>query len=92
MSRRKLFLHDQPGPTPVLLNRCRFTGRSWSTPIATSGSLVEKTGITPATVNKALGHVEQLGIVRELTARRNDFTPTAAQSQRPSCRWPAFRK
>jgi Fic family protein len=39
-------------------------------PIATSGSLVEKTGITPATVNKALGHLEQLGIVRELTAQR----------------------
>jgi Fic family protein len=36
-------------------------------PIATSGSLVEKTGITPATVNKALGHLEQLGIVKELT-------------------------
>jgi Fic family protein len=38
-------------------------------PIATSGSLVEKTGITPATVNKALGHLEQLGIVKELTAQ-----------------------
>ncbi len=38
-------------------------------PIATSGSLVEKTGITPATVNKGLGHQEQLGIVKELTAR-----------------------
>ena len=33
-------------------------------PIATSGSLVEKTGITPATVNKALNHLERLGIVR----------------------------
>jgi len=41
-------------------------------PIATSGSLVEKTGITPATVNKALGHLEQLGIVRELTARKRN--------------------
>ena len=39
-------------------------------PIATSGSLVEKTGITPATVNKALGHLEQLGIVKELTAQK----------------------
>ncbi|MFZ5773328.1 MAG: Fic family protein [Thermodesulfobacteriota bacterium] len=41
-------------------------------PIATSGSLVEKTGITPATVNKALGHLERLGIVRELTAQKRN--------------------
>ena len=41
-------------------------------PIATSGSLVEKTGITPATVNKALGHLEQLGIVKELTSRKRN--------------------
>ncbi len=41
-------------------------------PIATSGSLVEKTGITPATVNKALGHLEQLGIVKELTSQKRN--------------------
>jgi Fic family protein len=41
-------------------------------PIATSGWIVEKTGITPATVNKALGHLEQLGIVKELTAQRRN--------------------
>jgi Fic family protein len=41
-------------------------------PIATSGWLVEKTGITPATVNKALGHLEHLGIVRELTAQKRN--------------------
>jgi len=41
-------------------------------PIATSNWLVEKTGITPATVNKALGHLEQLGIVRELTAQKRN--------------------
>lgn len=41
-------------------------------PIATSGSLVEKTGITPATVNKALDHLERLGIVKELTARKRN--------------------
>ena len=41
-------------------------------PIATAGWLVKKTGITPATVNKCLGHLEHLGIVRELTgAKRN---------------------
>jgi len=41
-------------------------------PIATSGSLASKTGITPATVNKALGRLEQLGIVKELTARKRN--------------------
>ncbi len=41
-------------------------------PIATAGYLVEKTGITPATVNKCLGHLERLGIVRELTAKKRN--------------------
>lgn len=41
-------------------------------PIVTSGWLVEKTRITPATVNKALGHLAQLGIVRELTAKKRN--------------------
>jgi Fic family protein len=41
-------------------------------PIATSGSLVKQTGITPATVNKALGHLIQLGIVKELTAQKRN--------------------
>lgn len=41
-------------------------------PIATSSWLVKKTGITPATVNKALGHLEQLGIVKELTAQKRN--------------------
>ena len=40
--------------------------------IATAGWLVEKIGITPATVNKCLDHMEHLGIVQELTgAKRN---------------------
>ena len=40
--------------------------------IATAGWLVDKIGITPATVNKCLDHLERLGIVKELTgARRN---------------------
>jgi Fic family protein len=41
-------------------------------PIATSGWLVEKTGITSATINKALGHLERLGIVKELTAQKRN--------------------
>jgi len=36
-------------------------------PIATAGWLVEKTGITPATVNKCLDHLERLEIIQELT-------------------------
>lgn len=41
-------------------------------PITTSGWLVEKTDITPATVNKCLGHLERLGVVRELTLRKRN--------------------
>lgn len=41
-------------------------------PISTAGSLVKKTGSTAATVNKSLGHLERLGIVRELTARKRN--------------------
>jgi len=41
-------------------------------PITTSGWLVKKTGITPATVNKCLAHLERLGIVRELTSRKRN--------------------
>lgn len=41
-------------------------------PIATSGWLVKKTGITPATINKCLGHLERLGIVGELTANKRN--------------------
>jgi Fic family protein len=41
-------------------------------PITTSGQLVKKTGISPATVNKTLVHLEQLGIVRELTAQKRN--------------------
>jgi cell filamentation protein, protein adenylyltransferase len=51
-------------------------------PIATSGALVKKTGFTPATVNKALDHLQQLGIVRELTAqKRNRLFSYAAYLQ-----------
>ncbi len=41
-------------------------------PIATSGWLVKKTGITPATVNKALNHLMELGIVQAVTAKRRN--------------------
>jgi ribosomal protein S25 len=41
-------------------------------PITMSVWLVEKTGITPAAVNKCLGHLERLGVVRELTLRKRN--------------------
>ncbi len=41
-------------------------------PIATSGSLVQKTGITAITVNKALDRLEKAGIVQELTGMKRN--------------------
>lgn len=41
-------------------------------PITTAGALVIKTGSTVATVNKCLGHLQRIGIVRELTARKRN--------------------
>lgn len=38
-------------------------------PLATSASLVESTDLTAATVNKALVHLERIGVVRETTGR-----------------------
>ena len=39
-------------------------------PIATAASLVAATGLTPATVNKALAHLERSGVVAELTRKQ----------------------
>lgn len=39
-------------------------------PIATSAALVKATGLTAATVNKSLAHLERIGIVAELTSRQ----------------------
>lgn len=41
-------------------------------PIATSRSLVKKTGFTPATINRALENLQHLEIVRELTAQKRN--------------------
>lgn len=41
-------------------------------PVTTSSWLVTKTAMTAATVNKALRHLERLGIVRELTANKRN--------------------
>jgi Fic family protein len=38
-------------------------------PIATSASLVAATGLSPATVNKSLAHLERIGVMAELTQR-----------------------
>jgi Fic family protein len=39
-------------------------------PITTSNALARETGLTPATVNKSLAHLERLKVVTELTNRR----------------------
>ncbi len=39
-------------------------------PIATSAALVNATGLTAATVNKSLAHLERIGMITELTNRR----------------------
>lgn len=41
-------------------------------PIATSAWLVEKSGLTPATVNKALVHLQELGIANEITQQKRN--------------------
>lgn len=41
-------------------------------PITTSTALVKVTGLTAATVNKSLAHLERLGVVAELTERQRD--------------------
>jgi Fic family protein len=41
-------------------------------PITTSNFLVQKTGLTPATVNKSLRHLSDLGVIHELTSRRRN--------------------
>lgn len=41
-------------------------------PIATSNALVKATGLTAATVNKTLEHLERIGLVTRLTERRRD--------------------
>ena len=48
-------------------------------PIATSGGLVEQTGLTPPTVNKALKHLIKLSIVRELTGQHRNRVFSYAQ-------------
>lgn len=41
-------------------------------PISTVGWLVKKTSITAATINKCMGHLERLDIVRELTEQKRN--------------------
>ncbi len=41
-------------------------------PISTTAKLVKQTGLTAATVNKCIGHLENLGIVEELTFRKRN--------------------
>jgi Fic family protein len=39
-------------------------------PITTASALTTATGLTPATVNKSLAHLERIGVVNEMTGKR----------------------
>ncbi len=41
-----------------------------SRPLGTAASLAAATGLTPATVNKSLAHLERIGVVSELTSKQ----------------------
>lgn len=41
-----------------------------SKPLGTAASLAAATGLTPATVNKSLAHLERIGVVTELTSKQ----------------------
>jgi Fic family protein len=41
-------------------------------PIATSAFLAKRTGFTQATVNQALGHLEKLNVVKEITSQKRN--------------------
>lgn len=43
-----------------------------SRPISTSPELTRRTGLTPLTINRALAHLADLGIVRELTGQKRN--------------------
>ena len=41
-----------------------------SRPLGTAASLAAATGLTPATVNRSLAHMERIGVVTELTSKQ----------------------
>jgi len=41
-------------------------------PVTNSNFLVQKTGLTPATVNKSLQHLSDLGVIHEMTSQRRN--------------------
>lgn len=65
--RERIGTLGRAAPSALQINRVLM-----EQPIATSNWLVEKTGLTPATVNRSLADLEQLGIVRELTAQKRN--------------------
>ncbi len=65
--RDKLAALGRAAPSAVQIHRTLMEH-----PIVTSAWLTDKTGLTPATVNKVLAHMERLGIVRELTAQKRN--------------------
>lgn len=66
-SRDKLNTLGKAAPSCQLIHRVLL-----ETPITTVAKLCEKTGLSPATVNKGLVHLQRLGIVSELTAQKRN--------------------
>jgi len=73
-ARRLLSLADEDNRRIAALGRAATSALAvhralQARPIATAGSLGETTSLTPATVNKALVHLERIGVVAEMTGR-----------------------
>ncbi len=56
-------------PLPFRLRR-RLTGARSFAPVLTKPELTRRTGLTALTVNRALAHLCELGIIRELTGQK----------------------
>ncbi len=71
---KKIATLGRATPTTLLVHKVLLEH-----PIATPNWMVERTGITAATVNKALKHLEELEIVQELTTMKRNriFSYTA---------------
>jgi Fic family protein len=66
-SRDKINTLGKAAPSCQLIHRVLL-----ETPITTVAKLCEKTGLSPATVNKGLVHLQRLRIVSELTAQKRN--------------------
>ena len=63
---------EKSGHSPPRLLTLKIHHELTRQPIATAGSLVERVGLTAATVNRFLAHLAGLGIVKELTQQKRN--------------------